>query len=293
MNLDDAIKIIVPVICALIGAISPVVVELIRASKAFAPGENQKHSGLVYPPGYQIKTIKKQRFNFPWKWVLGGTFGLGLFSYLLVSIILLPKTNALGIIPFNSALDSRKLDADLLWQPGNSELSGYTLSRDSLSLTAGPGTWPNFPEITYTRPLEGDFEVQVRLNFTPPSPELKTAQMVGFIIRPINTDLIEGDTQFPEDWAVAAKYLTDAGSLAGCRGGWADYDADIVYLKLARQDNHWRCAYSENGANWSELAIKIDDQSLSSKPLEMSLFAYSITKDAITVKFSEWHISQK
>lgn len=198
-----------------------------------------------------------------------------------------------GRIPFTSPVDSNALNMDLQWDAGSSELSLYTLSANVIYLTAGPHTWPNFPTIYYMQPIEGNFDVQVKIKFTPPEPKLLAAQMVGLAIRPINARLVVENSSFPMDWVVVAKYITDAGSLVGCRGSWVKYSLGTVYLRIERDNNIWRCAYSDNGINWTRHDVSVDSQSLSDKQLEIALFAYSDTNDAITVEFSDWFITRK
>jgi len=198
-----------------------------------------------------------------------------------------------GKIPFSSFITSNGLNADLQWDAGNSELSLYTLSADAITLTAGPHTWPNFPKIYYKQPIEGNFEAQVKVTFSPSASKLSTAQMVGLVVRPINARLVSGDTSFPMDWIVAAKSITDAGSLVGCRGSWEEYSVDTVYLKMERDNNIWRCAYSKNGENWTWLRVQGDYQPLNDQQMEMALFAYSETDDSITVEFSDWFITRR
>jgi hypothetical protein len=48
---------------------------------------------------------------------------------------------------------------------------------------------------------------------------------------------------------------------------------------------------SNNGENWIWLNANVDDTVLRDKPLAVSLFAYTITDNALTVKFADWVIS--
>jgi regulation of enolase protein 1 (concanavalin A-like superfamily) len=199
-----------------------------------------------------------------------------------------------GRILFTSPTGRVALSKYLNWEAGSSETSAFTLSSDAIYLTAGAHTWPNFPTINYSQPVEGDFDVQVKLNFKSPVQKLTTAQMAGLVIRPMDAHLFVGNSSFPTDWVVAAKYISDAGIQAGCRGSWATYDLDSVYLRLERANNIWQCAYSENGENWKWLnGGNLDSQELRYQQLEIGLFAYSDTADAITVEFSNWILTKK
>ncbi len=203
------------------------------------------------------------------------------------------KEPLIGKIRFASPTDPAALNPDLQWEAGSSEPSGYQLSEDGVRLTAGPFTWPNYPAIYYRAPFEGDFEVQVKLVFSSPISRLNTAQMAGLVILPRNARLVAGDSGFPADWAVASKFISDAGILVGCRGAWTDYSSDTVFLRVERKDDVWRCAYSENGDNWTRSVINLEADALSGRQLETGLFAYSDTADSITVEFSDWSLTRK
>jgi hypothetical protein len=195
---------------------------------------------------------------------------------------------------FNSGNNPNALNSYLQWEAGSSESSLYAIDDDTLNLTAGPQTWPNFPMIQYRQSLNGNLDVQVRLVFKPEASVLATAQMVGLLVRPVNAHLVQSDSSFPKDWVVAGRYITAAGSLVGCRGSWDAYPADkpdMIYLRLQRGANSWRCAYSNNGENWTWLNANVDDALLRDKQLAVSLFGYTITDNALTVKFADWVIS--
>ncbi len=194
-------------------------------------------------------------------------------------------------LEFASSSDPTDLDPSLRWDAGNSELSAFTLDGDALTMTAGPYTWPNFPMVSYDRPLKGNFDVQVKVVFIPETRNLTTAQMVGLLVRPINARLVQSDASFPSDWVASAETITDAGSLVGCRGSWKDYSSNTVYLRLEREADSWRCAYSSNGKNWTWLNARVVDSQLSDKQLVVALFAYTITDNSISAEFSNWMIS--
>lgn len=198
-------------------------------------------------------------------------------------------------IPFSSLDEANVLNPDLQWDAGSSESSLYALSTstDTIRLTAGPHTWPNFPTISYKQPIEGNFDVQLKIVFGSPVSALSTTQSVGLLIRPVGARLVVGDESFPMDWVVAAKSITDAGTSVGCcRSTQPDYSLDTVYLKIERVGDIWRCAYSKNGQNWTWFNVDVDNRALRGK-LEVALFAYSATGESITAEFSDWHITRK
>ena len=222
---------------------------------------------------------------------------------ILVTIISLPRTPTpiptfaptptpfSGKISFSSESDLKALNPNLKWEPGNSSLSHYTLTSESVNLVAGPHTWQFFPEIQYKPNLEDNFDVQVKLTFTSPLRSLDTAQMAGLIVRPVKARLVLGDASFPDDWVVVAKSITTAGHLVGARGTWVKYPASEVYLRAERANDAWRCAYSENGENWTWIEPKVDESLSMNKEMEMALFVYSDTDDSLEVVFSDWIIS--
>ena len=195
-----------------------------------------------------------------------------------------------GKIEFVSVESPDTLNPNLQWDAGSSELSAYSLDGDEIVVTAGPHTWPNFPMINYTQPVIGDFSIQVKVAFVPDALVLKTAQMVGLLIRPANARLVQSDTSFPKDWVVSSKYVTDAGVLVGCRGSWADYSSEIVFLKIEKGAASWKCAYSNDGEHWFYLNVDVDNTQLQNQQLAISLFAYSDTDKVVTAKFSDLEI---
>jgi hypothetical protein len=209
----------------------------------------------------------------------------------LIPALLSTSTPFSGRIPFNAPTEPQAINPELEWDAGFSELSQFALSGTDLLLTAGPYTWPGFPAIIYKAPLSDNFDVQVKIVFSPPAEKISTAQMAGMAIRPLHARLVVGNASFPAEWVIAARYLTDAGSLVGSRGSWMDYSLDSVYLRLERNQNILRYAYSENGKNWTWLNVDGEQQWQSDTPLEIALFAYSDTQDAISAKFSDWIIS--
>ena len=199
-------------------------------------------------------------------------------------------TPSSGKISFASIENPNTLNTNLQWEAGSSNLSTYSLQGDEIVITAGPDTWPNFPMINYKPIINGDFSLSVKVSFVPDATILKTAQMAGMLVHPINTHLAQDDAEFPNDWLATSKYITDAGSLVGCRGAWMDYSSDTVFLKIARANNSWQCAYSSNGENWSYLDLSVNDAQLQNQQLAVSLFAYSNTDNAINVTFSDWEM---
>jgi hypothetical protein len=199
-----------------------------------------------------------------------------------------------GKIHFTSSTGyTDSLGINLAWEPGNSTRSRFASSSDTLNLTAGPQTWPFFPSVRYSVPLEGNFDIQAKVVLTSPFVTLPTAQMAGIMVRPAGARLVAGASSFPPDWVVVAESITDAGRLVGCRGSWDDYPAESVYLRIERKAGTWHCAYSADGEHWTWLAPTMDNELLNNQPLEIALFAYSDTDDMLSVEFSDWIISQK
>lgn len=209
----------------------------------------------------------------------------------LSSVSSISPTPLSGKIIFASTESSDALNSDLQWDAGSSEMSMYRLAGETMTLTAGSHTWPNFPMINYKPVVNGDFSVSVKMTFIPEAPVIKTAQMAGILIHPVNAHLAQSNNEFPNDWIAASKNITDSGSLVGCRGSWVDYSADSVFLRIERSNDSWRCAYGSNGENWYYLDVTVNDAQLQNQQLVISLFAYSDTDNPITVKFSGWEIN--
>lgn len=197
-------------------------------------------------------------------------------------------------IAFSSlpATNANSLNPMLEWDAGSSALSHYVINTDTLNLVADSHTWPFFPSIRYKLLIEGDFDVYARVVFTPPFKTVQTAQMAGIVVRPAGARLVLGDSSFPENWIVAAKQIVDVGRLVGCRGAWADYSSDVVYVRVKRTGDSWYCGYSDNDVNWRWLAPRIDSPLMKDGPVEIVLFVYSDTDDELSVEFSDWIITR-
>jgi hypothetical protein len=277
---DTVILAIASIIVAIIGAIATI-------ASSYIGKENQKDSPkekLYKPAGYTSPTRSR------WKWSWRTTIVTVCISIVGAALAFIMSAHASGNIAFSSMFRMHVLNSSLQWEAGSSEMSSYTIDGNTISLTAGPHTWPNFPMVHYKQPVNGDFRVQVKALFTPEALALKTAQMVGILVRPMNARMAQNDTGFPENWAVASKYVTDAGVLVGCRGSWIEDASEIVFLKVERVDGVWKCAYSHNGENWTYLNANVNDQQSQDRPLVISLFAYTDTNNPITVEFSDWEI---
>ncbi len=210
----------------------------------------------------------------------------------ILVLVLIIKTRPVSEkISFNApTTNANSLNPILEWDAGSSALSHYAINTDALNLAADSHTWPFFPSIRYKSSLEGDFDVQARVVFTSPFQTVPTAQMAGIVVRPVGARLVMGDSEFPQNWIVVAKQIADAGRLVGCRGAWADYSSDVVYVRVKRTGDSWYCGYSDNGENWRWLAPRVDPSLSKDEPVEMALFAYSETDDKLSVEFSDWTI---
>lgn len=195
-------------------------------------------------------------------------------------------------INFTSDRDPTLLHPDLGWDAGSSETNSYIVDADTLTIVAGPGSWPNFPMINYKQPLRGDFRIQIKISFTPDAATLTTAQMAGILVRPANSRLVQGDESFPRDWVFASKYVTDNGSLFACPRSNTRYLSETIFVSIEKVSDSWRCSYSSNGKNWSYLSVNADTEQLANKDMTISLFAYSQTGNAIAAQFSDWKINR-
>jgi hypothetical protein len=195
---------------------------------------------------------------------------------------------------FASSNNSKALNPVLRWDRGLSNVSGYNLYPDMIEIVAGPSTWPGMPTISYRNPINGDFEVQVKIVFGSSEPKLEgSAQGAGLMVRPVDDRLVLGDESFPLDWIVNIKAISDAGHGIGCRGFISDYPNDVAYLRIDRVGNSWRCAYSDNGEDWVWSEPKVDTPQLLDKAVEIALFAYSTNPDSVKALFQHLTLNIK
>lgn len=274
------------IISALITTMGAVLIAYLGRKGEKKPDQNI--SGILKPPGYVPRRNPKAAWG---KWAFFILLSLVVLTLLVRLTITAYFETSIETIPFTSDHDTTALHPSLEWEAGSSEMDAYHLVGQSIEITAGPYTWPNFPMLHHKPTLTGDFRVSVKMNFLPDAPVLETAQMAGILIHPLNGHLAQGDEKFPNDWIAVSKNVTNEGSLVGCRGAWADYSySDPVFLRIERVGDVWRCAYSSNGENWTYLTAAVDNAQLGTQPWGVSLFAYSSTENAIQVTFSDWVI---
>lgn len=279
---DTVVLAITSIIVAIIGATATIV-------STYIGRENRRNSSkdkLVLPEGYMsARTLSM------WKWGWRIVVVIVCIVIIAVSVVVLSNPANSGNIEFSSLFRPQSLSSSLLWDAGGSEMSFWSIDGKVMSLTAGPHTWPNFPMVQYKPIIKGNFNVSVKMTFVPDAPVIKTAQMAGILIRPINAHLVQSDDKFPDNWIAVSKNVTDSGTLVGCRGSWADYSSDTVFLKIESVDGVWRCAYSTNVENWTYLNLVVNGAQMEKQQLIVSLFAYSDTDNAIKVTFSDWTIN--
>jgi len=279
---DTVVLAITSIIVAIIGAFATIMSSSIgRGNRKDASEEK-----LILPKGYK-STTQLSKWNLYWRVVI--LIICAVIVGVSIAVIMNPANS--GKIRFSSILRPKILSSNLQWDGGSSEMSSYSIDGKIMSVTAAAHTWPNFPMIQYKSTIKGNFSVIVKMTFVPDAPTIKTAQMAGIVIHPVNAHLVQSDDKFPNDWIAVSKNVTDSGSLVGCRGSWVDYSSDTVFLKVERLNRAWQCAYSNNGENWSYLNVLTNDVQLQDQQFVVSLFAYSETDNAIKVTFSDWKIN--
>jgi serine/threonine-protein kinase len=189
-----------------------------------------------------------------------------------------------GPVAFASASNPNQLSDVWGWYPGGSDASTFKLAGGQLMLITGPGTdlWDDrdsAPRVEY--PVIGDFQVQVRLDFSPS----EQYQVAGLGLR---------STKEPGDW-VALRRLSGGGSqqevwASTTRGNRSENIATIPYTQNALYLRIWRTEplvslyYSPDGSNWTPLAkdfvMGFPDQ------VWVFLFVYSTSGRGISATFS-------
>jgi hypothetical protein len=267
--------------------------DVVGRDKTISAGTYIEHyyAGSEAVPSKSTESVAKSRMSNK-RIAIGVAAGVALAG-ILVLVLIIRTRPVSEKISFNlPTTNANLLNPSLEWEAGSSALSHYAIYTDALNLVADSHTWPFFPSIRYKSLLEDDFDVQVRVVFTSPFQTVPTAQMAGIVVRPVGARLVMGDSSFPENWIVGAKQIVDAGRLVGCRGAWADYSSDVVYVRVKRTGDSWYCGYSDNDVNWRWLAPRVDPSLSKDMPMEMALFAYSETDDKLSVEFSDWIITR-
>ncbi|WP_414581464.1 GUN4 domain-containing protein [Scytonema sp. PCC 10023] len=183
------------------------------------------------------------------------------------------------------------MNQSFTWIPGSSPSSGYSITPPGvLSITAGGDTEiytenkesvKTAPVVTY--PLNGDFEVRVKVKFNPTI----NNQRAGLGIRSTNA---------PNDHLRI--YKLEGKQIEMCRNlsahpeplGKTPYEDETIYFKIKRQGKDFSMFYSSNGSNW--VLLKNDNLEISPE-VEIFLFVLSANnRDPVTAQFSDFVITR-
>jgi uncharacterized protein DUF1349 len=164
------------------------------------------------------------------------------------------------IISFTSPDRSNVLNNAFGWQQGNSSINTYNLTSQQKALlliadghTGQWGTEDTEPVMSY--PIEGNFEAQVRLSYSP----IWGHELAGIGIRAgqdHNTWLRLGAVYaaFSQGKGPEQRIVLDIDDHgAGNKIKTAPYSANTVYLKISRQGPFFDFFYSLDGNNWIAL----------------------------------------
>jgi hypothetical protein len=164
------------------------------------------------------------------------------------------------IISFISPSDPSILNTAFGWQQGNSSINAYNLTsqQNALLLIADghTGQWATEDtEPVISHPIEGDFEAQVRLSYSP----IWGHELAGIGIRAgqdHDTWLRLGAVYaaFSQGRGPEQRIVLDIDDHgAGNKIKTVPYSANTVYLKISRQGPVFDFFYSSDGNNWIAL----------------------------------------
>jgi regulation of enolase protein 1 (concanavalin A-like superfamily) len=166
----------------------------------------------------------------------------------------LSPTAISGPIPFSAPNEPSILNPVLGWQPGSSLANSYDLMYypGALFLTAGTDTVQyagyddTAPYVTYN--FEGDFDVQVKVVFSP-SQDTQAASLGVRSVQNRNTWLRISRYHFGGQivWVVGNRNGSEL------RLNSVSYASDTVHFKIERRRFLFTLSYSTNGSNWIDL----------------------------------------
>lgn len=206
-----------------------------------------------------------------------------------------PSTPHTGSIPFASPNDPNTLNPLLGWQQGNSTANGYEIDAglNTVKLIADRKTdqWQRINTAPMLLlPIEGDFEVQVKLQASPNA----EGQLAGLGARSAqnNTTWIRIDKNVFQNQHIVGTAAAQEGEILTSSRGHDAYPNDIVYLKIERHASLFTLSYSNNGVNW--VARQRDYVFSMPHAVEIYLFAFSARNDGgFIANFSDLAVLRK
>jgi len=187
---------------------------------------------------------------------------------------------------FERSADPNQLNSAWSWLPNASPDSTFNITDGKLTLITGPKTdlWDkknSAPRVEF--PIEGNFQVQVRLDFDPS----KKWQFAGLGVRHAT------DTG---NWVVvrrgccgqAATFIQTLNNSSETVTGY-EYADTTIYFRIKNEDPLISLYYSSDGINWTplkeEFVMGFPEQAY------IFLFVYSTTNQGISATFSELGLS--
>jgi regulation of enolase protein 1 (concanavalin A-like superfamily) len=178
------------------------------------------------------------------------------------------------------------LNSDLVWRPGTSPESTYTINGDKkiLTLTAGPETmnWggaETSPMILYQ--VSGNFEAQVEVICNPSS--IVAYSGYGFGVRSRSDHLTWLQFEGGGDL-----FATENRSGATLHLNTTPYGRSNIYLRIKRVGDNFSFSYSANDDSWTYL---VSDYNFNlPQDTEIYMFVFTPQSYSLSVQFSDFRI---
>lgn len=195
-------------------------------------------------------------------------------------------------IPFDTSDNAAALNPIFGWQPGESPASSFNLTSNpgKLTIVAGPKTeqWGrNNSAPIVSMPIEGDFEVSVKVEIMPET-EIQAAGL-GVMSAEDQTTWLRLERTFYKSIHRATFNATKRGD--NIAGAGTAYPDDSVYFWIKRNGSVFSASYSTNNTNW----VVVVDEKVFEMPEKVNIYLYTYsTKDlGVVAKFSDFRVRRK
>ncbi|MCS7061464.1 MAG: DUF1349 domain-containing protein [Anaerolineae bacterium] len=205
-------------------------------------------------------------------------------------VLQLPDKGKLRV-PFADPANPMALSGLWKWAAGDAPENRYRISGDGAEVTLISGGQTNFWERVHTAPqlslpLQGDFEVEVRLDFDP----RERWQVGGLAIR---------SQEDPLSWIGLRRFSDGNGQIfeiirnqkgAPTQLFWMPYSRTTIFFRIIRREELWSFALSENGENW--LTVRANELFALPDRVEAVLHLYSTTPNGTLGRFSQFTVGK-
>lgn len=229
---------------------------------------------------------------------------------LIIAILIVIVLIALGSVVFSSIEKEVPLEKDLPWPqdaiiPFYSQKTSHQLSQDFKVSNPGLGTILTFPEdknrvhlstlpntnqwgtdnaLSIRYPIEGNFDVRVKVLFDPKT--YHQYAILGVVSIEDSNTWLRISRAYSEGYDVVNTQVSIENARLTLES--VPYRPDTVYLRIVRNENVFILSYSHNGSDWQPLTHY--DTFILEEVVLVYLSAYSTSETGVEVEFYDFTV---